>query len=109
MADHVEVVDVAVPVEGVVPVETGEVGCHAGRYEIVDAGAPPVAVPVGVRHGVPHTSSTTILIYQHSLLSTQPTNQTAAGTSHHRLPLFITTRIVLISLPGSPRLWDCMS
>ena len=48
MADHVEVVDVAVPVEGVIPVETGQVCGHAGRYEVVDAGTLPVAAPVGV-------------------------------------------------------------
>ena len=53
MADHVEVVDVAVPVEGVIPVETGQVCGHAGRYEVVDAGTLPVAAPAGVLcHGV---------------------------------------------------------
>lgn len=83
MADHVEVVDVAVPIEGVVPVETGQISGHAGRYEIVDAGAPPVAVPVGgVRHGVTQTVSLTILIPT-LLLSVQPTNHTPAGTSHY--------------------------
>ena len=83
MADHVEVVDVAVPVEGVVPVETWQICGHAGRYEIVDAGAPPVAVPVGgVRHGVPLPESLTILIPT-LLLSVQPTNHTTAGTSHY--------------------------
>ena len=43
---NVQVVDVPRPVEGVVPAQAGQVGAHAGRDEVVDAGAPPVAVPL---------------------------------------------------------------
>ena len=48
LVHNVQVVDVPSPVEGVVPAQAGQVGAHTGRDDIVDAGAPPVAVPVVV-------------------------------------------------------------
>ena len=97
LVHEVQVVQVPPPVERVVPAKAGQVGAHAWRDEVVDAGAPPVAVPLTpINHpgggcgDVPLSATLTLLLPTLGLLATVAnttrTNQSRAGTGY-LLPL----------------------
>ena len=70
MIDNIKIVDVTVPVQGIISVEAWQVGVHARRYEIVDTGTASVDEAPGCwmslsNFDIIRNSFTTMLVHVH--------------------------------------------